>query len=400
VPGTRDELRSITLVFLAATLGALLARLHRRVVLPTVVVEVVLGIIIGPAVLGIADLNPYVTNLSQFGLGFLFFVAGLEVVEMRVARRPVALGSLGWAMSLAGALAIAFGLEQAGLDATWWLLGIALSTTALGTLVPILSDARLLSTPLGSAVLGSGIAGEFWPIVVISIFLTGAYGAWQEVLLLLAFGAIVFLTASVVLSARPPAVVRILQDTVNTTGQAAVRASLFMLAGLVFLATNAGFDFVLGAFAAGLVVGLALDSPEGKAVRLRLDGIGFGFLIPIYFVTTGMSFDLDSLLSPGGLALAALFLVVLVVLHAPPALLWRDDLDARGLLGLVLCGATGLPLIVAIVGIGMEHGTVSSGVGASLIGAGMISVLVCPLFATLLVRPLPAAKAGSQRARR
>jgi Kef-type K+ transport system membrane component KefB len=381
VPGTRDELRSITLVFLAATLGALLARLHRRVVLPTVVVEVVLGIIIGPAVLGIADLNPYVTNLSQFGLGFLFFVAGLEVVEMRVARRPVALGSLGWAMSLAGALAIAFGLEQAGLDATWWLLGIALSTTALGTLVPILSDARLLSTPLGSAVLGSGIAGEFWPIVVISIFLTGAYGAWQEVLLLLAFGAIVFLTASVVLSARPPAVVRILQDTVNTTGQAAVRASLFMLAGLVFLATNAGFDFVLGAFAAGLVVGLALDSPEGKAVRLRLDGIGFGFLIPIYFVATGLTFDLDSLLTARGLGLAALFLALLLVVRGTPALLWLRDLGPRRTASVAFFGATALPLVVAIVGIGTDRGAIDGDVGASLIGAAMVSVLVYPLIA-------------------
>ena len=181
----------------------------------------------------------------------------------------------------------------------------------------------------------------------------------------------------------------------HTTGQAAVRGSLLMLAALVLLATNAGFDFVLGAFAAGLVVGLVLDSPEGEVVRLRLEGIGFGFLIPIYFVATGMSFDLDSFLSPAGLALTAVFSGSRPRPSCTPALLWRSTLDARGRLGLVLCGATGLPLIVAIVGIGMEHGTVSSGVGASLIGAGMISVLVYPLLATLLVRP-PPAPAGDQ----
>jgi Kef-type K+ transport system membrane component KefB len=383
----RSDLRSLVLILLASTLGAMLARLHRRIVLPTVVVEIVLGIVIGPRVLGIADVNSYVVLLSNFGLGFLFFIAGIEVVELRVARRPMAVGTLGWAISLAIALVAGVVLEQAGLDARWWLVGVALSTTTLGTLVPILADAGLLDTGFGAAVLGSGITGEFWPVIFISIFLTGAYGAWEEVLLLVAFGAVVLLTASVVLSTRPHTVVRILQETVYTSGHAAVRASLFVLAGLVLLATNAGFDFVLGAFAAGLVVGLALDSPEGTTVRLKLEGIGFGFLIPIYFVTTGMTFDLPSLFSPTGLALTALFLVLLLLVHGPPALLWRRGLGTRELVGVMLCGATGLPLIVAIVGIGIDHGSISTAVGGSLIGAGMISVLLYPLLTTFLVRP-------------
>ena len=118
-------------------------------------------------------------------------------------------------------------------------------------------------TPLGTAVLGTGVAGEFWPIIVISIFLTGVYGALEEFLLLLVFGAIIIGAARIALSARPPRVLRVLQDTVHTTGQTAVRAAVFLLGLLVFLAADAGFEFVLGAFAAGLIVGLALDSPEG-----------------------------------------------------------------------------------------------------------------------------------------
>ena len=192
---------------------------------------------------------------------------------------------------------------------------MALSTTALGTLVPILADAGLLPTPLGSAVLGTGVAGEFWPIVVISIFLTGAYGAVTETLLLFGFGAVVLVAAAAALRARPPSVVRVLQQTVHTTGQAAVRLSVLMLAALVFLAIEVGFDFVLGAFAGGLVVGLALNSAEAAPVRMRLEGVGFGFLIPIYFVVTGMTFDLDSLLTPTGLGLAALFLALFVVIR-------------------------------------------------------------------------------------
>ncbi len=386
---TKPELRSFVLVLLASTLGAFFSRLSGRIVLPTVVVEIVLGMVIGPDVLDIAHVNQYVTVFSNIGLAFLFFFAGIEVVEERVARRALRLGTGGWIISLVIGLVLGAVLQQAGLDAEWWLLGVALCTTALGTLVPILSDARLLSTPFGSAVLGTGVAGEFWPIIFISVFLTGVYGAGAEVLLLFGFGTVVMLAATAVLRARPSRVVRILQETVHTSGQTAVRASILLLATLVLLASNAGFEFVLGAFAAGLVVGLALDSPEGKLVRLRLEGIGFGFVIPIYFVVTGMNFDLNSLLTVTGLTLGALFLALFLVVRGASALLWLRDLEPRQLVGLALCGATGLPLIAAIVGIATEREAISSSVGASLVGAGMISVLVYPFIATRLVPPPP-----------
>jgi Kef-type K+ transport system membrane component KefB len=278
---------------------------------------------------------------------------------------------------------------------------VALATTSLGTLVPILADAGLLPTPLGSAVLGTGVAGEFWPIVVISVFLTGIYGAATEVILLLAFGGLVALAALTALRARPPRVVRVLQETVHTTGQAAVRLSVCALAALVLLANDVGFDFVLGAFAAGLIVGLALDVPGGEPVRMRLEGIGFGFVIPIYFVVTGMTFDIDSLLSATGLGLAVLFLALLLVVRGASSLLWLRELGARETLRLALFGATALPLVVAIAGIGTDRGAIARDVASSLIGAGMISVLVFPLLATAIApsaarepAPATAARAG------
>ena len=379
---TREEARSLVLVFLASALGAILSRWHLRIVLPTVVVEIVLGILIGPEGLGIATINDYLTFLSDFGLALLFFFAGLEVVEQHVPRDALRRGTMGWGISLAIGLAIGIAFDAAGVDATWWLLAVAFATTALGTLVPILSDARVLPTPLGRAVLGTGVAGEFWPIIFISVFLTSVYGAATEIVLLVGFGIVVAGAACVALQARPPRLLRIVQDTLHTTGQAAVRASIFLLVLLVFLAADAGFEFVLGAFAAGVVVGLVLDSPEGKIVRLRLEGIGFGFLIPVYFVVTGMNFDLDSLLTPAGLGLAALFLGLFLVVRGTPALLWLRDLGPRRTLSLAVFSATGLPLIVAIVGIGIERGAIGRDVGTSLIGAGMISVLVLPLIAT------------------
>jgi Kef-type K+ transport system membrane component KefB len=384
---TRPETRSIVLVLLASALGALFSRIHSWIVLPTVVLEIALGILIGPEVLDIAHTNTYIVVLSNFGLAMLFFFAGLEVVEKRVPGRSVRLGSIGWAISLSLGLVAGVVLEQAGVDAEWWLLGVALATTALGTLVPILSDAGLLPTPLGSAVLGVGVAGEFWPIIFISVFLTSVYGALQEVLLLLLFGVLVLVAAPVALRARPPRVLRVLQETVHTTGQAAVRVSMFLLAFMVLIASDAGFEFVLGAFAAGLVVGLALDSPEGAVVRMRLEGIGFGFLIPIYFVYTGLTFDLDSLLTVTGLLLAVLFLGLLLVTRGTSALVWLRQLGRRETGSLALCAATGLPLIVAIVGIGEGRGAISDSTGASLIGAGMISVLLYPLLAIRIAGP-------------
>jgi len=373
------DLRSLALVLLASSLGALLSRASRSLVLPTIVVEIVLGILIGPDVLDIARVDAYLQFLSQLGLAFLFFFIGLEVVEQKVPRASVGRGTGGWFLSAAVGLAVGVVLQQLGLDTEWWVLGIALTTTSLGSLVPILRDAGVMPTPLGTAVLGTGVAGEFWPIVVISVFLTGERGAGEEIVLLVVFLAIVAVAAGAAMRARPPRLVRVIQETLHTTGQLAVRLSILVLAALALLARDVGFDFILGAMAAGLIVGLALDSPQGEPVRMRLEGIGFGFLIPIYFVTTGMNFDLDSFLSARGLGLALLFLVLLLAVRGISALLWLRELGRRDIAALGLFGATALPLIVAIVSIGTDRGAIAADIGASLVGAGMISVLTFPL---------------------
>jgi len=369
----------LVVVLAASALAAILSRLHRRLVLPTVVLELALGILIGPEVLDWAEADAYVTFLSRLGLAMLFFMAGLEVVERKVPRGELQRGAVGWFVSLAVGMVAGYIAHAFGMEASGWLIGIALTTTALGTLVPILSDAGVLSRPVGGAVLGTGVNGEFWPIVVISVFLTGTYGAGEEIVLLLFFGLLVAVGAATALRARPPRILRVIQETIHTTGQAALRLSLLVLGALVLLARDSGFDVVLGAFAAGIVVGLAIDGPAGEPVRARIEGIAFGFLVPIYFIVTGMTFDIDSLLTGKGLALAALFLGLLLLARGASALLWARRLTRRETAGLAILGATGLPLIVAIVGIGTDRGAITPQLGASLVGAGMISVLVLPL---------------------
>ena len=391
------ELRSIVLVLAASSTAAIVSRLHSRIVVPAVVVEVLLGILIGPEVLHIAPLNQYLVFLSDVGLAFLFFFAGLEVVEQHVPRSSLQRGTGGWLISIVVGLAAGYALHAAGVDGEGWLLGIAVATTALGTLVPILSDAHLLPTDLGAAVLGTGVAGEFWPIVVISIFLTGVYGAATEVILLIAFGGVVALAAVVTLRTRQPRLLRVLQETVHTTGQAAVRLSVLLLAALILLTRAVGFDYVLGAFAAGLVTGLALDSPEGKEVQVRLEGIGFGFVIPIYFVVTGMTFDVDGLLTPSGVGLGLLFLALMFVVRGASAVLWLRELGARETASLAFFGATQLALVVAVVTIGTGRHAISSTVGAALIGAGMITVLVFPIVGTRITASKEAVEAEHLR---
>ena len=219
-------------------------------------------------------------------------------------------------------------LERAGLDVEWWLLAVALATTSLGTLVPVLSDANLLAPPFGRAVLGTGVAGEFWPIIFISIFLASVYGAITEVLLLLGFGVLVAGAARLALGARPPSFVRVVRDTLHTTGQVGVRASIFFLALLVFVAGDAGFEFVLGAFAAGLVVGLVLDSPEGRVVRLRLEGSASASSSLSTSSSRGWP-STSTASSPWTGSRSRGSLGLLLVTRGASALLWLSELGAR-----------------------------------------------------------------------
>ena len=380
------DLVSLALIFCAAALATIVSQLSPRLVLPTVVVEIALGILMGPEVLDIANVDPYIVFLSDFGLVVLFFLAGVEVIHSNVPRRLLARGTFGWGISLVLGAIAGFALEAAGVGASGWLIAVAVATTALGTLMPILSDAGVLRSPLGQNTLASAVAGEFWPIVVISLFLTGAHATAASIVLLIGFGLIVAGAAGIAVHFQPPRILTIVRETVDKSGQLAVRLSVALLAVLVVLAEELDFDFVLGAFAAGLVIGLVTQGETGEQVLPRIATIGYGFLIPVFFIVTGIEFDLDALLTGGGLALAALFLGIFLVTRGSSALLSLRVLGARGTTALALFSATGLPLIVAVIEVGEDRGEIDSDVAAALIGAGMASVLLYPLLGLLVCR--------------
>ncbi|HWK26024.1 MAG TPA: cation:proton antiporter [Solirubrobacter sp.] len=371
---------SLLVVLAVAAAAPLLADLPRRVRVPGVVAEILLGIVVGPQVLDFAHTDALIEALSQFGLAFLFFMAGMEIDFERVRGVPLRLAARGWAASLALGMVVAALLYALGVIGAPILVGLALTTTALGALVPILKDAGLADGRLGTRVLAAGAAGEFGPIVALSIILAIASGELWRTLLLGVFAAAAIALGLLATRVRPGRVVRLVEATMHASGQVALRLALLLLGGLVVLAGTLGLDVVLGAFTAGLIVGLVARGEAAHAFHVKLDGVGYGFLIPIFFIATGLDFDLDALLSDAAtLALVPGFALVFLLVRGLPAWWLNRDLPAGERVALTLMVSAALPLVVAITEVAVDAGRLDAQDAAALVGAGMLSLLLFPL---------------------
>ncbi|MFF9144195.1 cation:proton antiporter [Streptomyces sp. NPDC014861] len=375
---------TLVLIMVIAVLAPLLAYgVGRRVPVPLAVFEILLGILVGPDVLGWAHSGELIDGLSELGLAMLIFLAGYEIEFGKV--RGDTLGRSVWAWLVALALGLTAGILLGGGWSTGVFIGVALTSTALGTVLPVLRDSGGLRGRFGSVVMAFGAVGEFGPIIAMALLLSGRSAA-QSTVLLLVFAA---LTAAAVLWAlrpRPPWFAAVVAKTLHTSGQFAVRFVFLLLALMLGASTALGLDVLLGAFAAGLITRLVLTgaAPEaGPEILGKVEAVGFGFLVPVFFVVTGIEFDLDSLLSGSRalLLLPVFVLLFLVVRGGPIWFLAPRDLDRKDRAALVLYGSTALPLVVAITTIGLDDGALSAGEAAALVGAGMVSVLVLPLLA-------------------
>jgi len=382
---------SFLLVLLAAAAAPLLAaglgRLGERVVVPVVVVELVLGALIGPDVLGLAEMTDILDFLGQLGLGFLFFFAGYEIEFDRIRGAPLRLAAIGWAITLALAYALAGALAAAGVVLSGLLVGSAMTTTALGTLVPILRDAGQLETKLGRFVLGAGAVGEFGPVLIVTILLSSDAGAGKQIFLLVIFTVLAVLAALISIRAVGHGWAFI-ERHMETSGQVPVRLTVLLLFGLVVVAADLGLDVILGAFAAGVIVRLLLEGHELELFESKLDAVGFGLLIPFFFITSGMKLDVAALVgSARALIELPVFLGLFLLVRGLPALLlYRDVLSPAERHALALLSGTQLPLVVAITTIGVETGNMRASTAAALVGAGVLSVLIYPALALNVLR--------------
>jgi Kef-type K+ transport system membrane component KefB len=381
-----DETSFLAITVVAAVAALTVAVLPRNVAPPVVVLELLLGVLIGPDVLDLAQSDGFTTFFSNLGLGMLFFFAGYEIDFERIRGRPLTLAGLGWLVSLALAYGIGGVLAAAGIVLSLLYTGSAMATTAIGTLIPVLRDAGEMPTKFGTYLLAAGAAGEFGPILLVTLILSGQ-NPLHESLILLAFIALAVVVA--VISVRSVGRGwRLVEETLETSSQAAIRVFVVLVFGLAALAGELGLDILLGGFAAGIITRLAVRGREVEVLESKLTAVGFGFLIPFFFVTSGVDFDLDSLLSSAGALLKVpLFLALfLIVRGAPALLLYRGVLAARERVALAFFSATELPLVVAITTIAVEQGHMRSSTAAALVGAAILSTLIYPFVGLALRR--------------
>lgn len=376
----------ILLVMVVAVLAPLLAEIPTGFRIPVVVIEMILGFVIGPGVLGLVNPEGLISFFGTAGLAALFFMAGMELDLDRVRGRPITLGAAGWVISLGLGIAVAAALYSAGITDSTLLLAVAFTSTTLGTLTPIVKDAGIIESRFGRMVLAAGAMAEFGPVVVISLVLTHGHSTGFHLAAMLGLAALTVILAMITLRVRPPKMVEILSRTLHTSSQLPVRISMLLIVALFVLAKTFDLEPILGAFAAGMVFGLASRGKEGKPVREKVEAVSFGFFVPFFFVSSGMNFDAAALVqNPGSLLLVPMFLLIFLFVRGTPVLIYRNDLGSGERLPFVLYSATSLPIVVAITDIGLRTGDMKPEIATGLVGAAMLSVLLFPALANTIL---------------
>jgi len=363
-----------------------------RVPVPGPVLEIAAGIVLGPAVLGLVQPDQAVRLVSTIGLAFLLFLAGLEI-DVRHFRGPRArLTAL--ALGLSALLAVITGivLHAAGVVESPLLVGIILIATSLGLIVPILEDAGVTGRPVGQFAIAGASLGEVSSVVLLSLFFSDrATAIGPKLLLLSLLGVLVVLVVTATLRIeRSMWITAMLNRLADTSAQIRIRLSMLLVVGLGAVATHLGFEAILGAFIAGAILRLVDADAERKhpLFHPKLEAIGYGFLIPVFFVTSGLTFNLSVLFSSAATVLRVpLFLLALLAVRALPAILYRSALASiREVAAVGLLQATSLPFIVAATTIGLQLHAIRPANAAALVAAGLFSVIIFPAISLQLLR--------------
>lgn len=362
-----------------------------RLRMPAVVLEIVAGIAIGPSGLGWVEVDLPVQILALVGLAFLLFLAGLEIDVAQLKGRRLRLAGSGFVASLGLGIAVGLGLQAAGLVSTPLLVAIILSATSLGVIVPVLKDAGAVSSGFGQLVIAAGSIADFGAIILLSLFFSEqATGTDTKLILLGVFAALVVVVGLGIARAERwsllSATLGRLQDT---TAQIRVRGAFLLLIAIAAAAQQLGFEVILGAFAAGAILSLVDRDETGThpEFRRKLDAVGYGVFIPVFFVTSGLRFDLGALVgSVSAVVMVPIFLAALVLVRGLPALLYRQDIGGARTRVAALLQATSLPFIVAATQIGLALGLIGAASAAALVAAGLLSVVAFPALALTLLK--------------
>ena len=382
---------NLLLVVAVAFAAPFLLGLAPRFRLPSIVLEIVAGIVIGPSLLGWVEVDDPVEVLNLIGLALLLFLAGLEIDFGQLRGRLLRVSAAGYVISFAIAIVVGLVLKAGDLIETPLLVAIILCATSLGVIIPVLKDVGEVSSRFGQLVIAGATIADFAAIFLLSIFFSGEGGTGSTIILLVSFLLLAVIAYFVLRGAERS--MRISQELIrlqDTTAQIRVRGAVVLMIAFVALADTLGLEVILGAFAAGAILTL-LDQDQAMThplFRRKLEAIGFGVFIPVFFVTTGVNFDLDALFaSTKAAVMIPIFLAALLVVRGLPAvLLYRRLVDRQRAAIAGLLQATSLPFIVAATAIGLDLGLVGEAEAAALIAAGLLSVVIFPILGLTLLK--------------
>ena len=397
---TAVHFTNLLIVVAAGVLAPLVLGFFPRIRLPAIVLEIVLGIVVGPSVLGWVKPDLPVSILALIGLAFLLFLSGLEIDVERLRGPILKLTAIGFAVSFVIAIVIGIGLHAGGFVKSPLFVAIVLVATSLGVIVPVLKDSGNISSSFGQLVIAAASIADFGAIILLSVFFSGkgSTSTAGTLILLGVFGLVVALVGLVIAGVEHSmGLSRVLRRLQDTTAQIRVRAAFLLLIAFTALADSVGLETILGAFAAGALLSL-IDRDEAMThpqFRLKLEAVGFGVFIPVFFVTSGVRFDLNALLaSTSTVARVPLFLLAIYLARGLPAFVYVRLLGrSRAVIAGVL-QATSLPFIVAATQIGVQLGVLTRASAAALVAAGLLSVIISPALGLALLRREQPEKAG------
>ncbi len=379
----QDLISLLVIVAIAAVVPIILGFIRIRIA--EVVLLLVGGIIFGPEVLGWIQIDSSIDLLAEIGLGMLFFLAGMELESRAVRGRSGKLAAIGWLVSLALAVAASLTFDYLGLFDDGLAVAIALVSTALGTLLPIMRDSGLLSTKFGTYFMGAGAWGELGPIIAISVLL-GSQSSFLALITLGVFGLIAVALAVLPDRYRSERISRIIELGHSTSSQTAVRLTVLLMIALLTLADVFGFDVVLGAFIAGIIVRRFITPANEHLVQGKVESIAFGLMVPLFFIVSGARLDILAIIA-NPLMMLGFFVLIIMVRAVPQLFVYRNAIpDLRERTRLSLYIATALPIIVAVTTLQVDAGMMGTDEAAALVGAGALTVLVFPLLAQRLGR--------------
>lgn len=377
-----NDFRALFIIFIAIVIAPFLAQAPFLRRTPIVAIELILGIIIGPGVANLVRLDEIVGFLKEMGLVFLFFQAGFESRRHRISAPALRLGAQSWACSFLLGAVFSTLLYLFGLVPSPLLLAIILPTTAFGILIPMLRESRDLGTVFGDHLLGLAAFGELCPLIFASIVLAKEKHHIHQIFLSFAFLALAAGSIALVwrLLARIPQTK--LAHWLTTSGGFAVKVAMLILLGYVCFANAFGMETVIGAYAAGMVVAFLESASEDSTLEARLTTIGSGCFIPVFFVASGVAFDLRTLVfDPASILRFLLFCCAFAAIRLIPLNIYRERLAEDDLPALGLLGAATLPLVMALSLLGAQTGQLPPETATALTGAALVTVTVFPALA-------------------